>query len=430
MKDALFLSFYFPPYAGIEVMRAVKWCKYLPDAGWRPIVLSTTAKGTMDRRMEADLAEVEIVRTARPVLHSPAVTGEYQPNRGWPDWLKKFLQSTVMFPDRYWQWARQGAAMIPELKRKYPHVRAVVATGYPWSAYVLAEQIAEAYGVPIVLDLRDAWTLNPARIWNSGRHRRLEQRLFQKAGGVIVATRSMQEEYAALYPDLAEKLHVIHNGYDPVDRVIVQHMLEDKLHVLHAGFEPSGRKLRVVYTGTFNGHEVPPADHRQSPYYFLLAVQKLRKRMPELASRLDVVFAGKTASRKLVSELGLEDIVTFLGHRSYEETLQLQGSADLLLLFVGPVNRHVLTGKVFEYMATGKPILAMIPTGTELHGLLHDYGGAVVTETKDVDAIAARLGEFVEGTVRLGEVNEPFLESLSRGKQAKMLAAMLEEASR
>ncbi|MGB8955361.1 MAG: hypothetical protein WCC10_08300, partial [Tumebacillaceae bacterium] len=193
MKDALFLSFYFPPYAGIEVMRAVKWCKYLPDAGWRPIVLSTTAKGTVDRRMEADLEGVEIVRTARPVLHSPAVTGEYKPSRGLPDWLKKFLQSTVMFPDRYWQWARHGAAMIPELKRTHPHVRAVVATGYPWSAYMLAEQIAEAYGVPFVLDLRDAWTLNPARIWNTGRHRRRERDLFQKAGGVIVATRSMQQ---------------------------------------------------------------------------------------------------------------------------------------------------------------------------------------------------------------------------------------------
>ncbi|MGB8956515.1 MAG: glycosyltransferase, partial [Tumebacillaceae bacterium] len=218
--------------------------------------------------------------------------------------------------------------------------------------------------------------------------------------------------------------------YDPVDRVIVQHMLEDKLHVLHAGYERSKRKLRVVYTGTFNGHEAPPADHQQSPYYLLLAVQKLRARMPELASRLEVVFAGKTTSRELVSELGLEDIVTFLGHRSYEETLKLQGSADLLLLFVGPANRHVLTGKVFEYMATGRPILAMIPTGTELHDLLHDYGSATVTETKNVDAIAARLGEFVTGTVPIGEANEPFLESLSRAKQASMLAAILEDASR
>ena len=430
MKDALFLSFYFPPYAGIEVMRAVKWCKYLPDAGWRPIVLSTAAEGTADRRIEADLKGLEIVRTAKPVLRSPTMTGEYKPSRGLPDWFKKVLQSTVMFPDRYCRWVRQGAAMIPELKRKYPHVRAVVATGYPWSAYVLAEQVAYAYGAPFLLDLRDAWTLNPARIWNTARHRRREQRLFQKAAGVIVSTRSMQKEYAALYPDLGDKLHVIHNGYDPVDRVIVQHMLEDKLHVLHAGYERGNRKLRVVYTGTFNGHEVPPADNRQSPYYFLLAVQQLRERMPELAARLEVVFAGKTTSRELVRELGLEDIVTFLGHRSYEETLELQGSADLLLLFVGPANRHVLTGKVFEYMATGRPIFAMIPAETELHDLLDNYGRAVVTETKDVDAIAARLREFVEGTVRLGEVNEHFLKSLSRAKQAAQLAALLEEASR
>jgi len=300
-----------------------------------------------------------------------------------------------------------------------PHVRAVVATGYPWSAFLLAEEIARAYGVPLICDLRDAWTLNPARVWNTGRHRRRERRIFQKSSRVVLATRSMRDEYAALYPELADRFEVIRNGYDP--------------DVRPPPLLVANPRLRLVYTGTFNGHDAPPADSAQSPYYLLLALRQLLAERPRLAEELEVVFAGKTTARELVRELGLEGIVTFLGHRPQDETLALQSGADALLLFVAPANRHVLTGKVFEYVATGRPILAMIPAGTELEELLGEYGNAARAESRDAEGIAGIIRELLEqhrteGSVRFGDVNELFVQSVSRSGQAAQLARLLEDA--
>ncbi|HEU4963872.1 MAG TPA: glycosyltransferase [Bacilli bacterium] len=449
MKDVLVLSFYFPPFAGIEVVRAVKWVKYLPEHGWRPIVLSTATTGEVDPRMASDLRGVEILRTSKPELQGPqVVSGAAVANGGdrgrsgnvvgtggtsgrqrvLPVWLKRALQSTVFFPDRYRAWIKEGRGMVPRLRQEFPEIRAVVATGYPWSAYLLAEKIARELNVPFLCDLRDAWTLNPSRVWNTWRHRRREARAFRAADGVIFATESMREEYLTLYPELITKSYVIRNGYDPEDREEAQILRQ----VLAA--EQGRDKLRVVYTGTFNGLEVPPADNRQSPYYFLQALRLVKERVPDLASRLEVMMAGKVPFATLVRELGLEDVVRLPGHLPVEETLALQASADLLLLFVAPDNRHVLTGKVYEYIAAGVPILAMIPLETELHRLLRAYGNARVTEPRDVERIADHLVWMLEehragGRVGSEMAEESYVASLSRREQAGELALLLEGVS-
>ncbi|KEO81019.1 glycosyltransferase [Tumebacillus flagellatus] len=427
MNDVLLLSFYFPPFTGIEVVRAVKWTKYLPQAGWRPIVLTTAAEGDLEPRMASDLRGVEVVRTAEPFLPKPGGSGAAgKRRRVLPVWIKRWMQSTVFFPDKYRSWIRAGRATVPQLQALYPEIRVVVATGYPWSSFLLAEQVAAALRVPFVCDLRDAWTLNPSKVWNTTRHRRQEERVLQAASAVILATESMRLEYVSQYPYLARKFHVIRNGYDPEDReeaALLRRMLREG-----AG-DSEPRKLRVVYTGTFNGHDVPPADNQQSPYYFLLALQQLKQNVPDLATRLEVILAGRVPFGELVQEMGLSDIVQMPGHVGVEDTLELQAGADLLLLFVGAANRHVLTGKVFEYMATGNPILAMIPRETELEKLLHRYGPAWVTGTNDVVQIADHLQGLLEEKQVSGTPDWAFVDGFSRAVQTTRLAALLEEVS-
>ena len=184
-------------------------------------------------------------------------------------------------------------------------------------------------------------------------------------------------------------------------------------------YHPSDR-LRITHTGNFQGKRDP------KPFFRALAESGLE----------DVVvrFAGdvRAADREYAESLGLGDSIELLGYVSRRRSLELQRDSEALLLLIpdsGGRGKGVLTGKIFEYLAAERPILAVVPPDGAAADLLRETGAGTVVAPDDVDAIRAALVElhrrWKDGSLAGTPLSPEWRERLSRAKRVEELADVL-----
>ncbi len=226
-----------------------------------------------------------------------------------------------------------------------------------------------------MLDLRDDWLGNPRHHYPTPAHRaahaRLERWAFTQAAGISVISEAMAEAVRARHPDLAARVRVIPQGFDLAD------------------FDPAIQPVpdgtfRLLYTGMFYD--------AQRPDPFLRGLRRFLDHTP--TARVEATFAGHVPDHfaVLVSELGLQHSVRFVGYRPHHEVAQLQQRADVLWMTVGrrAGAEGISTGKLYEYLGTRRPILGLVPEGTA-RATLRAYGAAWIAEPDDEPAIAAAI---------------------------------------
>ncbi|MBI4505185.1 MAG: glycosyltransferase [Chloroflexi bacterium] len=400
MRALLVLAHAFPPTGGAGVQRIAKFVKYLPAQGWWPTVVSAPLGLYADR--DADLAAdvpagVQVVRT--PSLELPAgavdalrlagagddgpgAEGRRLGGRAAGAVLRRAAYAAyraLAIPDRHVGWVPFAVAAGLGLARRQ-RFDAILATGNPFSAFVAARLLAAALRRPLVLDYRDAWTLNPYR---QDRHTarwraeaRLERWVLGGAAGVLCATEPMCEDLAAAYPAWAARFVALQNGYDPADL---------------AGIAPQPlRPFSVVYAGKFTPYRRPDT--------VLRATAALRAARPDQAADLRLVFVGDldAAARALADALRLSPGVEWLGYRAHREALGYVLGAQALLL-VGGGHRSEQTTKVFEYLAAGKPVLAVVPPdGAAADVLRASPGGGYLAWPPTPAHVAVQLVRLLE----------------------------------
>lgn len=423
MPRLLLVTYEFPPRGGPGVQRPVKLLKYLARLGWDASVVTVADPVTavVDESLLADVPDsarvvrawsLEPTRAVRALRsrRAPAVGGTGA--SGMPSGFVKLVQSAFV-PDekRYWTpWAVRAA--LVEAGRERPDV--VVSTGPPHTAHLVASKVARRLGLPHVVDLRDPWVgyfnrraLTPVHAWLNGR---MERRVMQRASAIVVVTGSMAEKYRARYPRLAERVHVVMNGFDPED-----------LQPLSA---VRARGCRFVHTGVFS----PP----RSPRTFLEGLRLAEDSEPRLAEAVEVRFAGAGAEvESLAEELGVRSTVRGLGYLSHAGSLAqvAEAAVALILLSPGAESEVSLTGKVFEYLGLRKPILAVVGAG-EVARLLNDMPWAVVADPREPRAVADAILRMAHACI--GDVLErPRLEDaerFSRERQTERYAGILHSA--
>ncbi|HYB12299.1 MAG TPA: glycosyltransferase, partial [Myxococcota bacterium] len=223
MKHVLVISYHFPPAGGVPVRRALRTVRNLPAYGWRCSVLSADrpydpfhpedpegllhlppivrllrppARAGLERALVAGFAVLQRARALLPSAPALKTTG---PPGGS---LRRLLYDSVAFPDPKRPWVRGAVAEASRAAREDPY-DAVLALGYPWSAFLVGSALRRALSVPLVLDFRDAWTENPRGLWTSARHAALERRLVREADSVILATDGIRDGLRRRNPELA-----------------------------------------------------------------------------------------------------------------------------------------------------------------------------------------------------------------------------------
>lgn len=394
-KKVLLISYLFPPVGGSGVQRALKFAKYLPEFGWDPVVLTVRAinYSVYDPSLLKELSsEVEIIRTesldpqrlsvwAMSKSRSTHPGGSVLLNSRFREGSKalslyRFCREVFAFPDPYIGWIPfaywQGLKAIRRHK-----IEAILVTMPPHSSAFVAKLLSRKTGVPYLLDLRDFWVgFEPAPHFSTRLHERannlLEKWALRGASALTVFGEVLRNTLKERYPNIA-KCEVIPNGFDPMD-----------VEGIAPAERPKGRN-RIVFQGSL-GTLVKEC--------FSVFLAALRILPDEVRNSLDVIFVGRAfvGAEREVAEAGLERQVRFLGYLPHKEALRYLRSADATLLFIPKDNRTLVSGKVFEYLMVGSPIIACVEPDGVCAELLRKAGcGEWISPPDDAQGLAETL---------------------------------------
>ncbi|MEV4661866.1 glycosyltransferase [Micromonospora echinofusca] len=423
----LLVSYHFPPSETVGARRPAALARFARDHGWDVRVL--TAIAPSPEGVDAGLAEASIVRaepTPRlPRLNRSAGTGTSATSGAAPapttlasvravakGWVWK-AGMELLVPDPQVNWIRaavRGFLRGPDRWR--PDV--IVASGPPFSGFVVAASLARRFGVPWVADYRDLWSVGNEYWVRSGPRRALDRRLEQRVLRTVTTCVTVSEPLAdALRSTFGVDARVVMNGIDrrpapsPAGGPTISSAAT--LTLAHTGY---------VYPG------------KRDPGPLLDAIALLG---PD-AARVHVVFAGDDHGivRAAAERAGVVDSVTLLGHVSAEKSWRIQVEADVLVLLMwnDPRDAGTYTGKIFDYLLAGRPILLLGYEGGVAAELLRTRGAGVVGN--DRESIAARLREWLavkDRTGRVPAVAASALDGLYREDQLSGFLEILREAA-
>jgi glycosyltransferase involved in cell wall biosynthesis len=413
----LVVTYFFPPLGGVGVQRTLKYVTYLPRWGWQPVVITpkNPAYPVRDATLlEALPTDLEVHRTAslepgrlpnavarlldrgRTDSSGRGATGSGAPlaarRPGKLIWKSMILWNRVwaalMFPDTAAGWVpfavRSGVGV-----HKRSAVDAVYSSSSPISTHLAAGQIAARTGLPWVADFRDPWVGNafaePMSRLKRWRQRRRERWIVERADRVIVAVDAMRIQFIERYPELADKFVHIPNGYDRADLDGIEPAPPPRpggFHLLYAGTLYRPRELEV----------------------FLRGVEMLLSRRPDLRSRFRMDFLGRVndANARAAAEFDTPDrlggVIGFEGFVPRRQALARMMGADALLQLMPdmPGAEIFVGGKLGEYLAFDRPILAVMPRG-EGRNMVEALPTGIVADV-DPASVAGALERLLDHT--------------------------------
>lgn len=435
MKRVLFLAYFFPPLGGGGCQRTLKLVRYLEPLGYRASVVTASDPEywILDPTLEDEIPPAtEVIRvsgfTAHRVLHwLRRVGGGPQRPQGTrrPGAFRalRALQAFFLVPDGFLGWSRAaGRAAARRIQRG--DVDAIWTTSSPESAHLAGLELKRRFGLPWVADFRDPWvgraTYRPPTPFHDRAHRRRERAVLAAADRITMVSEAMIEAYRERYPGLPEERFVfLPNGYDADD-------FRRAAALTPSSAEAHRTRFLLLHAGQLA--------HRPTVRTVLDAVQRLREQEPAAAARLRVRFLGgnEEVDPVVLSRSGTGAPLEFLPSVPHLESIAAMRAADALLLLGhgGKGDSLIYTGKIYEYVASGRPILAVLDPGPAADLIRRLDAGAVI-RPGDVAAVTTILANWLarwERGERIGAaVPESAHHGLDRREAAARAAAVLSQ---
>lgn len=409
----LVIAYYFPPFGGGASERFHCFVKYLPAFGITPLVLSVDEAYYEDIYRDQELLaeyppEVSLYRSSvifgnkLKQQKSRALLGAV--GRGVGSNLnltfKKFIKQLIV-PDEQVFWVLPALVKARQIFRNND-IRAIVATAPPFSSHLVGAMLSWKYGVPLLLDYRDLWHLNPAML-GKGIHAELngliERVILARADAVSCTNQAAADALKGHYGLAPWKVHVIENGFEALKIAAVMRSVPDN---------QSQGKIRITYLGSLT--------KERTPIYFLGAFKRLIAEYPQ--RDLEVVFVGYTSAehRKLVDEMGLSNWVHFYGTVSKEVALDIMCNQSEILLILqrsSEGGRTSIPGKLYEYLGTGKPLVCVDEGLGITSRFLQEFGLInCIAEYKDEEGIYKILQSIILEYGKSCEIFRAFKEKM------------------
>jgi hypothetical protein len=434
VKRVLLVAYYFPPIAASGSMRPLGFCRYLEEYGWRPRVL-TTSPDSLTPGQQGDDAlgkmipqhvEVDTVPHANPLqtlirwrsgmreqifkrltrrlsrasrrVSADLPAGEHRSGtraisgRSLSDWA-------FAFPDRQIPWYGPAVRRLARLQRE-ERPDAVFATGGPWTALLVGRRLAERFRVPFVADFRDPWTLNPLAVdqfapWLTRRAKQLEKETCAAASRIIANTDELRRALCAAYPDLAGKCLTITNGFDDDAVGAVMDVRDHTSGTTTSGTTRYAGKVELAHFGNVYGARNPMPLFQASTEL----LQEGRIGPDDLCLRFvgawDVVDAGCESLARGLEQLG---VLRREEPMSREACLTEMSRSQCLLALQAEFPLQI-PAKIYEYIATGRPIVIIGGEGATA-GLIESERLGVCWPNRSA-IIKERLAALVAGQLRL-----------------------------
>jgi glycosyltransferase involved in cell wall biosynthesis len=392
LSRILLLSYYFPPIGGAGAQRPAKFARYLHDLGHDVVVLTGSGRTGMtwtpaDPTLEAAVpAGVEVVRVPGP---------EPAPSAGMRNRFERIAR-------RDNDWVRWWQAGVLQLGAGLRGIDAIHTIMSPFSSAEPSDRLARKLGAGWIADLGDPWALDEMMVYPSALHRRLEirrmRRMLGTAAAIVMSTPEAARRLVEEFPELGgRRVVAIPNGYDDADfdgAAAPPGSPSGKFRIVHTGYLHTAAGLRQrdrSFARKLLGGGHPGVEILTRSHYFLLeAIERLDS---ALRDRLELHLAGviSDVDRGLAERSG---VAVLHGYMSHAESIALMRSADLLFL---PMQRleagrrsTTVPGKTYEYLASGRPILAAVPPG-DARDLVAASGRGIICEPGDVDGLATAI---------------------------------------
>lgn len=446
-RRVLMAAYYFPPLSGSGVFRSIKFAKYLRRFGWEPTVISTDKPpdgwNFADKSQVAEIpGGMEVVRVPDGISTGRETTLDEKRVRAVLEFLRDVLRFSpeadrmfvrltqdlegikqlITFPCGALCWAYDAVQYI-EKNMDPKQFQVVYTTSGPSSAHLIGFYLKQKYGIRWVADYRDPWTFNPygADYDPSNVRQRLlfelESVLLHGADRNITVEESLIPSYEQHFGLEPGRVVSITNGYDEEDFAALQ--------------VPEGRtdKFTINYSGLLYTQQ-------RSIAPVLTALRQLEQEKKIRLERIQFRIVGLSEAGNIsaAKEFGLDSILVQTGYVSHAEALKFNLEANLLLLLVGdePKFKPVYTGKFFEYLRSGRPILALAPKGGAVARTLKETGHGeafLSTQVGQIKAMILREYKKWERGEGLELLHSQAIERFERRELTRQLAEVLAQVS-
>lgn len=426
-KKVLLVTYYWPPAGGPGVQRWLKFVTYLPQFGIEPIVY--IPKNPEYPILDANLLNQvpEGITIIKQPIREPASfakklfgkkTKKLQsgilPGKkaSFVTRMMLYIRANFYIPDARIGWVKPSVAFLKNYCKEN-HIQTLITTGPPHSLHLIGMQLQKEIGVKWLADFRDPWTTIhyfadlPLSTRALQKHKNLEIEVLASADLITVTSMPTKIEFQKLTNTPVE---VVTNGYDKNSLPKETISLDTKFSIAHIGSLLSDRNPKQLWQ----------------------AIADLLKAYPKLKDNLQLTLAGVVSEEVLFSidKAGLKEFVKDFGYVSHEKAIRLQHTSQLLLLLEmdKEETKVILPGKLFEYMAAKRPILALGPEGGAIAPILKATNAGSYYTYKETKAIYKYLEKqykaFKDGNL---QVHSQGIESYSREEVSRKMANLLQK---
>lgn len=421
-KKVLIITYYWPPSGGSGVQRWLKFAKYLPGAGWEPIIF-TPENPDFDLQDETLLSEIspqlEVIKFPiwEPYQLLDKLRGKKethpgrvleQSKKGWVEKAAIWLRANLMIPDPRVFWVKPSVKFLEELIQK-GQFDAIITTGPPHSMHLIGRELKRKTGIFWLADFRDPWSQwefldkLPMQRYVKKKHQEMEQSVLQEANVVTTISPTFQKNLKELSNRSVELLT---NGFDPAD-------IPEKFDPVP---QKSGR-LHLVYSGII--------DSIRNPMNLLFAMKEEFKPLDEDVSFTFVGRVSDQVKSQIEEDSWLKNHVNFVGYVSHEEVFAYYEKADgLVLILTNTKNAQGnIPGKLFEYLATRIPVIALGDPKGDSSEILVQAGESPVLSYSDHVKIQLRLRTMFDSNKKADQ--DTSIDHFSRKNLSVQLANLL-----
>lgn len=430
MKKVLIITYTFPPNAGGGAQRIVKFSKYLPANGWRPVIV--TVKKSINKNQDTSLLqdippEAIVHRTCytdpqsiffRLFSRNAAQKKNFSSPIGILIYVSEKIVNAInillLIPNQTILWFPIAYCRAKKIIRsERPDV--IFSSSLPPTTHIIAYFLKKKFDIPWVADFRDEWTQNPFAQYPTPLHRKINQYLEKKvlhyADRVTVISDEICDALASILPATErDKFSTVVNGYDPQDFRVENHIIPLD--------QP---KFTVCYVGSIYD--------KQTPNIFIKAVSELIAEFKIDPKKILIRFVGGIAGKEL-SDLpkNTKSCIHTLGYKNHDAAIQyLYMSTALLLYISNKRGTGCYTAKIFEYLATGKPIIALVPERGVAASLIRRVNAGYVADPDSIKQVKGVLldlyskwsNQMLTSTTRMDRIGE-----FSRIELTKQLATL------
>lgn len=370
MKKVLIVTYYWPPAGGPGVQRWLKFAKYLPEYGIEPIIYTPLNPHypLKDPSLQAEVPQ-EIKVLKKPIFEpygfaktfskkqteviSSGIISEEE-NQSFLQKMMLFVRGNFFIPDARKFWVKPSVEFLSDYLKEN-NIDTVITTGPPHSMHLIGLKLKQKLDLHWIADFRDPWTQigyhKKLKLLSSSqrKHERLEREVLQSADQIITTSFTTKNGFQK---KTNKPIEVITNGYDYEN--IETKPLDEKFSLAHIGSLLSGRNPENLWE----------------------ALKELVAENEGFSSDFQLKLIGAVGEPVLqsIQKCGLKEKLFLKGYVSHKEALQLQRSAQLLLLIEidSEETRGIIPGKIFEYMVSNRPILAVGPEKADIQKIISE----------------------------------------------------------